>query len=289
MQATNFNLLYFLLPLLLIGACTPMEEEAPEVEDKILAKVFNKSLYLSELRDLVPEGSTKADSSLTINAHVERWVRENLLLHEAEQNIPKDVNIDQLVRDYRASLIQHSYEKLLIELQLDSTVSKQEMTAFYEENKDQYKLDNRILSCFFMKIPLIATDLDKLKSYWKENNNESYLKMLEYSSNNATIYMLEEEAWYDFKSIAAQFPEDRPLKWDEVVAKRKMSFKNGEHEYFINIKDYMSANRVAPMEYIKDQLSKVILHKRKIKLLKDKKEEIYERESNRKNITIYTY
>ncbi len=69
------------------------------------------------------------DSSLIINAYVERWIRETLLLLEAERNIPSDLNIDKLVRDYRASLVRHSYEQFLVEQLLDSTVTKAELEA----------------------------------------------------------------------------------------------------------------------------------------------------------------
>ena len=264
-------------------------ESAPVENDKILASVFNKSLYLSELDGLVPEGSSQNDSSMILNALIERWVRETLILHEAEQNIPKDLNIDQLVMDYRASLIQHNYEKLLVELQLDSTITQQELTTYYEENKEQYKLDQPILRCYFMKIPLTADDLDNLQKYWTQSEEEAYVKMLEYCSNYAAIYMLEKEAWYDLENINGQLPEGRRLSSSKLSSTKTLKFKDDEHQYFLKIQEHYPAKQLAPMDYVKDQISKVILHKRKIQLLKDKKEEIYERENNRKNIKIYTY
>ena len=67
--------------------------------DRPLAQVYNKTLYLSELEGVVPEGVSLEDSALIVSAYAQRWIREQLLMYEAERNIPKDLNIDELVRD----------------------------------------------------------------------------------------------------------------------------------------------------------------------------------------------
>lgn len=121
----DFQRILILLGLLtmVVAACTPVETGKGQ-DDRLLATVFNRSLYLSDLDEMIPESASKQDSTLFINAFTERWVRENVLMHEAEVNIPQDLNIDRLVRDYRASLIKHNYEQILVELEMDSTDRK---------------------------------------------------------------------------------------------------------------------------------------------------------------------
>ena len=103
-----FPILYFFLICLLIASCSPVEEP-PVEDDVVLAKVFNKTLYLSELEGMMPTAISREDSINFINAEVERWAREAVPMQEAEKNIPSDLNIDGLVRDYRASLVRHNY------------------------------------------------------------------------------------------------------------------------------------------------------------------------------------
>ncbi|MEL6866271.1 MAG: hypothetical protein AAFP19_17710, partial [Bacteroidota bacterium] len=171
-------------------ACTPMETP-PEPDDKVLAKVFNKSLYLSELEGMTPEGSAPEDSALIINAYIERWVREALLMHEAERNIPKEIDIDQLVRDYRASLVRYNYEKLLVDLQLDSTINQNELQTYYEKNKIDYQLDSDIARSYFIKVPLEADGLDELRNWWNRiDDEETYLRIVDYCTRSARVYML---------------------------------------------------------------------------------------------------
>ncbi|MFN6071273.1 MAG: hypothetical protein ACK489_03305, partial [Bacteroidota bacterium] len=78
-----------------------------------LARVYNKSLYIKDLEGMFPPGTSAYDSSLITNAYTQRWVREAVLLYEAENNLPKDLNIDRLVRDYRSSLVRNNYEQVL--------------------------------------------------------------------------------------------------------------------------------------------------------------------------------
>ncbi len=94
----------FLFPFILLLLWRCSSQPAVKADDQLLAQVYNKNLYASELADVVPEGTNPTDSSLLVTAFVQRWIRDQLLMYEAERNIPKDLNIDELVRDYRASL-----------------------------------------------------------------------------------------------------------------------------------------------------------------------------------------
>ena len=86
------------------------------------------------MEGMIPEGMSSEDSSLIINAFIRNWTRETVLLHEAEQNIPKGLDIDQLVEDYKASLIKHNYENIVVNNLFDSTVTHVQLEEFYEKN-----------------------------------------------------------------------------------------------------------------------------------------------------------
>ncbi len=272
--------------ILTLGACKSPEEPV-DANDHLLAQAFNKSLYLSELAGMVPENSSPEDSSLIVNAYIEKWVRENLLMHEAEKNVPRDLNIDELVRDYRASLIRHNYEKLLVELQLDSIINTNELNAYYEENKDQYRLKNKILRCYLVKVPRDIEDLETLKKLWKSETEEEYKMLVDFCRSNANVYLLNDSIWHNLPDIAFHLPKDY-ITSSNAYAKRDYNTADDKFRYFLRIFETSDANEYPPLSYIEGQATKVILHKRKIKLLEEKKEEMYERELRRNNVKIYT-
>jgi len=92
--------------------------------DKILAKVFNKTLYLSNLDGMFPENATRDDSASVVNSFSDRWIRDQVLMNEAEKHVPSDLNIDELIKKYRESLILSSYQENLIKQNLDTTIAE---------------------------------------------------------------------------------------------------------------------------------------------------------------------
>ena len=268
-----------------IQACSKTES-VEDKEDLLLAQVYNTSLFLSDLKGLTPLGSSPEDSLQIVNTFMENWIRESLLMHEAEKNVPSSLNIDELVRDYRASLIRHNYEKILVELQLDSTITQAELYAHYEENKDQYRLDDPILRCYFIKIPEGIANESDLSSWWRSNKEEDYKRMVDFCSKNATVYMLNDSTWYRKDDLALHLPKSL-INLNNISKNREYNVHDDNYHYYLKVLETLASNEYAPFPYIEDQARKLILHKRKIKLLEEKKEEMYERELRRNNVKIY--
>ncbi len=288
MRLNKSYFLFLTLTLGLVFSNCGTKEEAPVENNQKLAKVFNKVLYLSDLEGMIQSSDNPQDSLLRLNALVEKWVRDNLLMHEAERNISKNLNIDQLVRDYRASLIRHSYEKRMVEVSLDTIISQQELLTYYETNKEQYQLTNTIMRCHFLKVPKSIADIGDAKKLWKNKgaSDNDYKALLEYASQFAEVYMLEDSLWYKVDNIALQLPKNT-ISPSKVKSEKKFSLDDDNYHYFLEVLETIGAKKVAPLEYIRDQATKVILHKRKFKLLEEKKEEFYERETQRNNVEIF--
>ena len=273
------------LSLVLLGACS-MGGGQQEEQGGLLAKVHNKSLYLSELDGMFPEGTTSEDSLAIIQAYIERWTREALLLNEAEQNIPSDLNIDKLVRDYRASLIRHNYEKALVEQYLDSIITQEQLMEFYEANKEQYQLETPIMRCYFIKVPLPVEESEKLRQLWNSDGDGNREKLIAYCNAYAEAYLLQDSVWYKVEDIAMEMPKGTVTP-DNVSAKREFSQRDGEYQYYFRVFEVKNRKDIAPLGYIEEQARKVILRSRRERLLKEKIEAMYQRELRRNNIQTY--
>lgn len=283
---TSIYSVVLLFAAVLLSACG--SGDSAQQEDQLLAKVYNKPLHLSELDGMFPEGTTASDSTLIINAYVNRWVREALLLYEAERNIPKDLNINKLVRDYRASLIRANYERILVEEFLDSTITQAELIDFYEKNKSQYQLETPIIRCYFIKVPTPVPESNKLRNWWNNpSSSDNYDKLVAYCNTYAVAHHLEDSTWHKVEDIGMLLPTGT-LTASNISSKREFTQRDGEFQYFFKLFEVKNRKEIAPLSFIEDQARKVILHKRKIKLLEDKKEQMYEMELRKNNIQVYT-
>lgn len=277
--------LLFLAVISLFACKTAPSDEA--ATDVLLATAQNKSLYLSELDGMLPEDTHAEDSVKIIKAYVERWIRKSLLMQEAERNIPKDLNIDELVRNYRASLVQHTYEQTLIEQELDSTITKRELNEFYEKNKEQYQLDAPIIRCNFIKIAQDAKDLSQIRTLWQTNKPEEQQQLLDLCNANATEYLLADSIWYKVEVIAKEMPKGT-ITNNNVGGRKAFTIQDNDFLYFFRLLELVNRKEIAPLSYIENQATKVILHRRKIKLLEEKKEELYEQKTNQIKVFPYT-
>ena len=281
----HFSIL-FLLFLSTFTACTPVEERAED--DILLATVHNKNLYVSDMPGMFPEGTGSEDSVMIIETYVRRWVRDAVLMHEAEQNVPQDLNIDKLVRDYRASLIRHNYEEYLVTEMLDSVVTEQELSEFYEKSKEQFQLEAAVMRCFFLKIPTGLPDAERVRQWWESGTEEDVKFLQTWASANAKVSYLNDSLWYKVSEIAAYLPKGT-LNEGNVVAKRDFRQKDGEHDYYFKMLELVKRKEIPPLSYVEGQARKYILHRRQTKLLEDLKEQMFEKEMRDNNVRVFTY
>lgn len=150
MSKTDWRILLWIMLAGMLTQCGNISKQNNK-GDVLLARAYDKSLYLSQLEGVVPEGIRGQDSLMRIYAYAHQWINDQLMMYEAERNIPKDIDIDQLVRDYRASLVKHNYEERIIAQQLDTAVTEKEEEVFYNENREQFQLESTILKCLFFE------------------------------------------------------------------------------------------------------------------------------------------
>ncbi|WP_235297306.1 peptidylprolyl isomerase [Portibacter marinus] len=266
--------------LLSVTACG-VQQDHEDPEDSILASVYDQTLRLSDIQPLLQTESSPEDSLLYANSIVEQWARDAILMHEAERNIPADLDIQKMVNDYRSSLILMTYKQQLVEQELDTTITDAQLESYYEEHKSQYNLDEPILKCFLFKISQETERFEELDKMWKE---KEYEKLALVDESNFELKLLDDQ-WYTWKDINALIPKNM---WSYATLKSKeaKSKSSGDFKYFIKVTEYEDKNNLAPLSYIEDQAKKVILHKRQTELLDQLMENLYEKYSNNNNVKI---
>ncbi len=103
--------------------------------DKIVATVYDKILYQSDLQDVLYEGISFNDSLVRTKAFIDKWIRRQLLIHQAENTIDKsELDFSRQMEDYRNSLIIYKYESMLVEQNLDTVISDEEIEKYLKDN-----------------------------------------------------------------------------------------------------------------------------------------------------------
>jgi hypothetical protein len=238
--------------------------------DEPLAKVGETFLYKSDLQNLVKPGLSKEDSLSMINSLTEKWIRKQLILEKAVLNLTdEEKDVEKELDEYRSSLIIYKYEQKLIEEKLDTLVTNGEMMNYYNENPQNFILNNNIVRAVFIKLPLNAQKILELKEWLKVENDENVKLTDNYCYQQAIKYDYFNDKWVGFENIKMLFPFGSELSDQSVTANKIYEATDSLYHYLLNIRDIQLKGTVAPYNYVEDNIREIIILKRKQKLIFD--------------------
>lgn len=279
----HYSILIFLL--LALWGCQATNKESHPPEEP-LAIVFDNRLYPSDLDGIFPYAATAKDSSLVIKSFVNRWVKEMLFLHEAEQNIAPQINIEKLVQDYRASLLRASYEREFVKNTLDSVITDAQLSDFYEASKAQFILETPIVRFLFLKIPEPVSEERKLRKELDGADDQSIESLKKFAAEKADNFYLDLHLWKDFEQVAQLLPTGE-ITTANISYKKNFSKRYEGYLYLLKILEYREAKTIAPLSYIEGQAKKIILHNRKVQILDQKKESLLSEALRKQTVQFY--
>lgn len=280
-----FKYSLILTVMLTVTFCQVLQKE-PVNPDFLLAEVYAKKLYLSDLAGMFPPTATREDSSQIISNFAVRWTQEQVFLNEAEKHIPADLSIEQLLKKYKESLIGLNFQQKLINQNIDSSVSEEEIKDFYEKNKDQYLLETSIIRCYFVKIPGNIKEMKRAREWWDDLTPSNKKRLASLADKYNGTYHLEDSVWHNVSDIEILFPKGR-ISARNWTNKERLSISDNEYQYFFRVLELVSKQENAPISYVADKARLIILNKRKNKLIEDFKTKLYETELRKNNVKIY--
>ena len=83
----RFKFLILTIVFLVLVSC---DSSHKEVKPEAIARVGNDYLYRSDIEGLIPENSSKEDSTLIVKTYIERWATQKLLTEVSELNLDSE-------------------------------------------------------------------------------------------------------------------------------------------------------------------------------------------------------
>jgi hypothetical protein len=242
----------------------------------VVAKALNKTLYLDEIRHIFPAKVSKADSISLAQTYIQSWIKTQLILDKAELNLsPEQLDISEQIENYRSSLLIYKYEDQMVKDKLDTVVKDEEISTYYNDNANNFVLEENLVKVVYLKVPKNAPSIDKVKKWYKSDVGEDVRKLEEYAYTYATKYDYFNNNWVSFGLIKAQLPksidnEDEFIKTNSTIEQEDDNFY-----YFVYIREKNTKGSVSPFIFVKSKIKDIILNKRKVKFLNDLENNIY--------------
>jgi len=277
---------YLIFLILFFTSCNYFDFRSKEEESQeIVAIVNNEKLFKDDIKAFLPEKISKNDSILLVRSFINNWALKKLLLNKAEKNNSLEATneINTLVNDYRESLLINNYKEMLINQQLDTVIFSSEIDLFYENNKENFKLNEELLKIKYLHFDHKVVNKKELIRLFKSEKIDD-LESLEKQQLSFKKFQFNENIWISLDKVMINLPFSK----EELLNKTKYLEKQDSIGlYLVSVKDFLSTNETAPLSYIKSQIKQMILHRRKIKLIKDIEKILIQDATKNNNFKIY--
>ncbi|WP_405570626.1 peptidyl-prolyl cis-trans isomerase [Winogradskyella sp. Asnod2-B02-A] len=241
-----------------------------------VARVNETYLYKEDIVDVVPKGASKEDSTLVVNAYINRWARQLLLMDGALVNLSekKQNEFSKLVEQYKNDLYAKAYLEGLVKKNIDSLVKTEEAELFYEANKESFKLNDDLIQFRYVSLPLNPVNLDTIKTRFKrfKAKDKRYLDSI---SVQFKSYSLNDSIWVKLNRVAEKIPIINSSNKNQLLKKTNfLQLKDSLNLYLMQVNDVRLQNDYAPMDYVKTSINKIVINKRKLELIKQLENDI---------------
>ena len=254
-----------------------------------IARVNDTYLYQKDLQALISENTTKQDSVSIVANYIQRWATQQLLIDQANINLPQQQIEDYqgMVAEYRNDLFAEAYKGAIVSKLLDSMITQEEYDLFYQQNKANFTLREEIFKLRYIHLDASFPTISETKKKLRRFNTEDIVALqgssLEYKGAN-----FNDSVWVKKETLLRQLPVIR-TKESKVLKKAIFSqLEDSLGVYLLKIKDVLSPNQTAPLQYIKPIIKEIILNKRTLELIKELEKDITKDAVKNKNFEVYT-
>ena len=242
--------------------------------DKVLAQVYYYRLYESELRQNMPTGLAPADSIALANDYIDNWLKEKILLHEAERSLsPHEKNFDKKIEEYRNNLLINRYYDKLTTNADTIQISDKELDDFMKGFDNRYTIEKEIVKVNYVKLsahsPLLAVAKGIL---FDDNRRTEERDALITLLGDSIEYLLDDNTWFYLDDIQNEVSFD----FSEDAAKRKYVEREiGDYHYLMVILDYKNQRSVSETEEERAAARMMLLNQRKQQLIREHVDKLY--------------
>ncbi len=243
-----------------------------------IVKIGENYLYYKEIQEILPEKITPEDSIIKVNNYIDNWIKKQLILQAAEDNLSSEYSdIQAKVEDYKNSLFIHKYKQKIIEQKLDTNIEMSEIEEYYKKNLADFNLSKNAVKCVYIKILKSDKQLSNILSWSKSSSPNDSMKLAEYCTRKATVYQDFKNEWVYLSTVISNFVYEIQDQ-EEFLKKRKhIDTEDETYYYILKVKKYLLAGEQAPLTFVKENIKIIILNKRERILMDEVENTLYQK------------
>ena len=279
----------FLFALLLTNSCNSLWKDNDN--KAALARVGEVYLYKEAVAPLLYEGISKTDSASVVTNYINNWASKQLLLSKSKINLSEDelIKYDALVANYRTDLYTRAYKDALVQRGSDSVVSKSQMRSFYEREKENFRLKERLVKLRFIELPKRFLNkksvIKKMKNFKKDD--VAYLDSIGVHFKKLNF---NDSIWIRASRVIDEIPPLTTENQDKYLNKSQFfELKDALGVYLVKVTGVLNVNDIAPLSFIEPTIKQVLLNRRKLEFIRKLETDIIDEAIKGKEFDVYEH
>lgn len=281
------RVIFFLGIFCFLASCSKSGENAgsEKGKSKVVAKVFDKEVFASEIQDITGSAHKAEDSLKLVTRFLDQVALEKGLLQKAIGSGLVDMSdIEAKTSEFRNTLINLRFAREYVKKNLDSVVTHEQLKEYYEKHKTTFILEHDIIQAYYLALPLHTPKQEKLKEMMASDKPHDYQELKSQALRYANVFALDSKSWMKVPSI---FMEKASALAAASKTRQIISLEKDEQLYLIRVFDYKFAKQQSPLAFEEENTRHVLLNKRKIELLHHLNEEVLDQAKKDNKIEIY--
>ncbi|NJX16609.1 peptidyl-prolyl cis-trans isomerase [Tamlana crocina] len=258
-------------------------------ERKPVARVNESYLFEEDIKNLVPQGASKEDSTLLVENFINRWATQQLLMDGAKLNLSeeKQSNFNKLVEQYKIDLYTKAYMEALVKKNIDTVIADEEAERYYENNKAVFKLNEELIKFRYVNLDENMINYEDVKKRF-ERYNDRDKRILDSISIQFKSYSFKDSVWIRLSQAIRKIPAVTPENKEQLLKKSNfIQLKDSLGVYLMQINDVLLRNETAPLEYVRPTINQIVINKRKLDLIRELEKDITKDAVKNKEFEIY--
>jgi hypothetical protein len=272
-----------LIPLLLKTCLSP-----DEASDRVrLAEVGGESIYLDEALNGMPDGLSSQDSTNYVQEYLNSRINDILVYQMAVRNIPESKEMEQMVENYRRSLMRYEYQQRVLNERFKAEVNEDELKQYYEAHKNRFTADKDLVKGIFLKVPTNAPNISGLKKWLSEPDTRNMQQIERYSVQYASVFNYFMEQWTPLTDIVGSVPDLAAKGPDLTKGGRTVEVTDESFTYLLYVSEGVAKGETAPFDYAKPMVVNVMLNARKTAFIKQFETDLKNKAAEDGRLTLY--
>ena len=224
------------------------------VADNIVAKAFDKTLKVSDIKNIIELSRNSSDSIEYVRNYLKDWAINQILYREAADYYKNDEQINRQVEEYRQTLILNKYKQVLIKDNSHSPADE-DIIKFYAKNKGRFLLTEPMIKGAVIRISSNSPNIKRLHDNLKKTDQKSIDEIERLSLKQPFDYSFFLEKWTSLTTMSYLVPKQIIDNNNNLKPNTIYEYKDEAFVYLIKIVDILPKGAEMPLELAKTEIA----------------------------------